>query len=351
MRIVIDDVIYQLQKNRPRGISRMWSNIIPHIKEMLKPHELILVHREGAVHKDFELETHTLPNYSYHTRKEDMGGLDTICKNLKIDLFISTYYTRAPCIKSLVFVHDMIPERRNFYKTRPQFHERADNYANADILVCNSEHTKKDLLRLYGKLLKTEKVSVALLAVSKSFCPAKEQDIERAKAAYKINSDYFIVDGEPTKMMSRIFFYAIASLKKEIRIVSYGGTLTGYMMKICKKYGIRYVNISWLDEEDVPSILSGAKGLVFLSECEGFGLPILEAMACGTPVLCSNNTSLPEVGGDAVNYFTGYKYESIKKSLILFLQNSEQLIEAGIARSKLFSWKTTARKLVEAINV
>ena len=74
-------------------------------------------------------------------------------------------------------------------------------------------------------------------------------------------------------------------------------------------------------------------------------------MACGTPVLCSNNTALPEVGGDAVNYITDYDCESIRKSLILFLQNSEQLIKAGVIRSKLFSWKTMAKKLAEVINV
>ncbi len=349
MRILIDDVIYQLQKDRPRGISRMWTNIIPHVKNM--SHELIMIHREGAVHDNFELETYTLPNYSYHTRKEDMQGLDTICKNLKIDLFISTYYTRTPNTKSLVFVHDMIPERRDFIKTRPQFHERADNYINADILVCNTEHTKKDLINLYGSRLKTKNIFVALLAVSKSFYPAKEEDIKRAKAANKIKADYFIIDGEPTKEMSRHFFEAMSLLKSGIRIVSYGGTLTDYMMRLCKKNGIHYVNISWLNEKYIPSIISGAKGMIFLSEYEGFGLPILEAMACGTPVLCSNNTSLPEVGSNAVHYFQNYERESMKRSLILFLQNSEQLIKAGIARSKLFSWETTAKKLVEAINV
>ncbi len=351
MRIVIDDVIYQLQKNRPRGISRMWSNLIPLMKEMLKHDELILIHRKNAVHKDFELETHTLPNYSYNTRTEDMQRLDALCKKLKIDLFISTYYTRAPLIKSLVFVHDMIPERRDFFKTRPQFCERADNYINADILVCNSEHTKKDLLRIYEERLKTKKIFVALLATSKSFRPAKKQNIKKSKAVYGIKSDYFILDGEPTEKMSDQFFKALSSLKKNISIVSYGGTLKEYMMNDCNKYKISYVNIKWLDEKDVPKIISGAKGMIFLSECEGFGLPILEAMACGTPVLCSNNTALPEIGGDAVHYITNYDYKSIRKNLILFLQNSEQLIEAGLIRSKLFSWETTTKKLVGAINV
>ena len=352
MRIAIDDVIYQLQKNRPRGISRMWSNLIPHMKEMLElKHELILLSREDSVCEDFELEMHKLPNYSYRSRAEDMQRLDTLCKKLQVDLFISTYYTRAPSIKSLVFVHDMIPERRDFFKTRPQFYERADNYVNADILVCNSEYTKKDLLRIYGKQLRTKKIYVSLLAVSNSFYPAKKQDIKKAKTVHGIKSDYFIVDGEPTEEMSNQFFKALSSLKKNISIVSYGGTLKGYMIADCVKYKIPYVNIRWMDEKYVPKIISGAKGMIFLSECEGFGLPILEAMACGTPVLCSNNTALPEVGGNAVHYITNYDYKSIRKNLALFLQNSHHHIKNGLNRSKLFSWKTTAKKLVEAIDV
>ncbi len=108
--------------------------------------------------------------------------------------------------------------------------------------------------------------------------------------------------------------------------------------------------LGYLPEEDLPRLYNLARMLVFPSMFEGFGLPVLEAMACGCPVACSDVTSLPEVGGDAVVYFNPDVeddfYETLKK-----LWNNEELCselrQKGEQRSKMFSWEETAKQTVE----
>ncbi len=103
--------------------------------------------------------------------------------------------------------------------------------------------------------------------------------------------------------------------------------------------------------EEMVQLLSNARGMVFASQAEGFGLPILEAMQCGCPVITSNVTSMPEVGGDAALYVSPNNLEEVRSSIIHLLDNDsvyEQLKFQGLERSKQFSWSTTAAKTVEA---
>ena len=100
---------------------------------------------------------------------------------------------------------------------------------------------------------------------------------------------------------------------------------------------------------DLPLLYSGASILAIPSLHEGFGLPALEAMACGTPVLCSNISSLPEVVGDAAVQIDPYKVDEIADGLQSILENESlrnSLIEKGIERSRQFTWENTAQKVI-----
>ena len=103
-------------------------------------------------------------------------------------------------------------------------------------------------------------------------------------------------------------------------------------------------------EDDLPALYGGATVFVFPSEYEGFGLPVLEAMACGTPVACSNTSSLPEVAGDAVLYFDPTNIESMAHTLDRMLADAElraDLRERGLARASDFSWERTAQETLK----
>jgi len=112
----------------------------------------------------------------------------------------------------------------------------------------------------------------------------------------------------------------------------------------------RVVLTGYADDETLACLYNGASALVYPSLYEGFGLPVLEAMACGCPVLCSNCSSLPEVAGDAAMLIDPHDPAALADSLDTVLHDStlrQHLIEAGLQRSSMFSWNTTALKTLE----
>ncbi len=105
-----------------------------------------------------------------------------------------------------------------------------------------------------------------------------------------------------------------------------------------------------VSDEELVRLYNESELLVFPSFCEGFGLPVLEAMACGTPVVCSNRSSLPEVGGDAVLYCDPDKIEDIKDKIELIITDKtvqEDMIRKGLERVKMFTWRKSTDKHME----
>jgi len=105
----------------------------------------------------------------------------------------------------------------------------------------------------------------------------------------------------------------------------------------------------YVEEEDLPALYNGADLFVFPSLYEGFGLPVLEAMACGTPVVTSNTSSLPEVAGDAALLVDPYDVEEIATAMRRILEDealTAELRAKGLARAKEFSWERTARETI-----
>ena len=106
----------------------------------------------------------------------------------------------------------------------------------------------------------------------------------------------------------------------------------------------------YVPDEDLPGLLSLSDLFVFPSLFEGFGLPTLEAMSCGTPVVTSNVSSMPEVSGDAAHYVNPEDEASIAEGVMSVLQDREyqrELSRRGLARAKLFSWQRTARETIQ----
>ncbi len=107
----------------------------------------------------------------------------------------------------------------------------------------------------------------------------------------------------------------------------------------------RLKSLGFVPDDDLPALYTGATAFVFPSLIEGFGLPVLEAMRCGTPVLTSNVSSLPEVGGDAVIYVNPHDTEEIAASLQRLAEQPDlchSLQERGSLQSRQFSWRRTA---------
>lgn len=153
--------------------------------------------------------------------------------------------------------------------------------------------------------------------------------------------------------------HAFAALKTDLQLVIAGVCKDfSYLEEIriaareCGLNELRFRNLEYVSDEDLPFLYSGARVFVLPSLHEGFGVPIIEAMACGTPVITSNCSSMPEVAGDAAILVDPYSVESISAAMLEALNNparAEELKKAGLERVKQFSWSTSAQKLYELI--
>jgi glycosyltransferase involved in cell wall biosynthesis len=313
-------------------------------------HDLILLQREGSEQNTYGMKTRPIPRYNIAAREADVKTLTSVCKKLKIDLFITTYQTRVKGIKSLTFVYDLIPEILGWLPRSIEAVSRKEDYLLSDILVCISKNTKKDLYSWYD--MTSKQVEMVYLGVSsEDFHPLASCENAGFMEKYKLKSNYIVLDGAILPEAAEIFCKVFSSLNTNFSLLSYGGALKKEVVASCLKYKILYQQVGFLSDKEVLMALSGSKGLIFLSPNEGFGLPVLEAMACKIPVLCSHMTSLPEVGGDSVYYFTDHTYTGIKNGLVPFLNIKDryQLVEKGYTRSKLFTWEKTVQKLVGII--
>jgi len=122
-----------------------------------------------------------------------------------------------------------------------------------------------------------------------------------------------------------------------------------------KKFGLENDVIfpGWIQTDDLTRLLAGAKAMVFPSLYEGFGIPVIEAMACGTPVVCSNTTSLPEVAGEAAILIDPKNKEQLIEAMEKIVSKEElrkDLIEKGLKNVKRFSWEKCARETLRVIS-
>lgn len=210
--------------------------------------------------------------------------------------------------------------------------ERIKKYA--DLVMTISQNSKKDFL----KFAPQARVDVIYPAASLQFKPAS-------------NSSYILSVGtlEPRKNLVRLIKAFLESGLKN-KLVLAGGTGWGSaeIFDLAKKNPGKIEITGFVREEGLPRLFGRAVCLVYPSFYEGFGIPVLEALACGVPVVCSNASSLPEAGGDAAYYIDPYSQNSIKKALIEVVSNEslrKTMIAKGLKQAKKFSWEKSARKL------
>jgi alpha-1,3-rhamnosyl/mannosyltransferase len=173
-----------------------------------------------------------------------------------------------------------------------------------------------------------------------------------ALKAMELPTDYMLFVGtlEPRKNLP-LLIKAAGVCKNDIRIVLVGwkgwGDHSWLQMLENRRLANRIVAIGYVDEESLACLYSNARALVFPSLYEGFGLPILEAMACGCPVICSNTASLPEVAGDAALLINPHNVEELADAIDRIVDDStlrDDLIRKGYGRAACFSWKKTAEE-------
>lgn len=284
----------------------------------------------------------------------------------RADIFIFTQFRLYPTIfakKSFVMIYDIafehypeFIEKKNLQYLKRRVPEAAKK---ADRIITISEFTKKDLVKTYN--IDPDKIIVAHCAVdSRTF--KKTRISSSIKKKYNLPNRYLLYLGtvEPRKNITKLV-KAYSSLPQAIKeqfplVLAGGGGWNDREIKYAIDRASKSSSIilpGYIEEDDIPALYSGAELFLYPSHFEGFGMQILEAMACGTPVITANNSSLPEVGGDAAYYVDDSSVESIKKGIEKLLSEPglrEVLVKRGKHQIKKFSWEKSAQKIIDALN-
>jgi glycosyltransferase involved in cell wall biosynthesis len=269
---------------------------------------------------------------------------------------------------SVVTVHDL------GYLHYPRAHPLLDrlyldfstryNARAASRVIAVSQATKDDLVQHCG--IEPGKITVVYSGWDETKQPVEDKaTIEKVKAGYGIRGDYVLYVGtlQPRKNLGRLL-EAYATVRKQAKrgeapcLVFAGrkGWLYEHITQQVERLGLETEVIfpGYVPQDDLPALLSGARLFVYPSLYEGFGLPVLEAMACGTPVLCSNVASLPEVAGDAALLVDPLDVKSIAEAMNRLLGDEglrAQLVERGYRQVRRFSWDRCARETLAVLEV
>ncbi|MDP2624906.1 MAG: glycosyltransferase family 1 protein [Candidatus Peregrinibacteria bacterium] len=260
-------------------------------------------------------------------------------------------------VKIVVTVHDIVaflfPEGHNkkaVWLERLTLH-RAVKKSHQILTV--SRNTKHDLIKVFN--VSGDKIPIASCASSDKFKPIEDPvRIEAVRKKYDLPDKFILAVGtlSPRKNFDRmILAYAQVLQKHDDTDLVIVGTKGWNFEKIVQFDRSDRVNmIGYVDGDDLPVLYSLAELFVFPSLYEGFGIPPLEAMACGCPVVTSNVSSLPEVVGNAAMLVDPYSVDEIAHAMDVILSNKYvalELREKGLERAKRFSWEESARKIVE----
>jgi len=252
--------------------------------------------------------------------------------------------------------------------TVPQFYPRArvryfrwaipHAVRQADIVVAVSEFTKGELVNVLG--VSESRIRVVLCGIGSQYQPAAEEpDAERIRGRYGLPERFFFSLGvlEPKKNIERLVraYRALpGELRSAVKLVIGGGKSIGWqnesVFALARELGPDIVMTDFIAREDLPTVYRLAEAFVFPSLYEGFGVPPLEAMACGTPVISSNAASLREVVADAALTVDPTRTEEIAQAMQRLIGSESlraELRVKGFANVRRFDWRLAARAMVE----
>lgn len=292
--------------------------------------------------------------------------LPFLARRHRLDGLLSAGMT-APFIcpvPSFVMVYDLqhINQPQNFNRSQLLF-LRTIIYLSARsarAVLTLSERSKRDIVKSYS--IRPEDVVVTCLASDRSvFFRRPPEEVSAIRKKYRLPESFvlYIASSLPHKNYNRLLsaFKLLKEKDKDIKLVLIGARDYGHEAIAAKigELGIEddVVFLGWLPFEDIPVIYSAADLFVFPSLHEGFGIPVLEAMASGVPVVCSGIEPLDEVAGDAAYFVDPLSVESIAKGMQKVLEDRgtrERLVMAGLERAGHFSWERTALQTVGAIS-
>jgi glycosyltransferase involved in cell wall biosynthesis len=351
-RLAIDCLYFQIANT---GMGRVWTALLQEWQKSGFIEHLVLIDRSGTAPKISGASYHTTSSFDFQQPAKESFKLQQICDRYQIDLFLSTYYSIPIGTPTAVLIHDMIPEIFHTDLAVMPLAEKYLSILHADRYMAVSQSTARDLQKYYPHLAESD-ITVALNGVDRRFAPQSTERIQQFKTEYKINKPYFLVVGNRYangnyKNVAH-FFRAVAEYPDRHRyvIVCVGGS-DFLEPELAALVDPAFVYLLSLNDADLVAAYAGATALVYPSRYEGFGLPILEAMACGCPVITCANSALTEVAGEAAIYVSDTDTSDLAMALDKVQQPTvrEYLIAQGLERARLFSWEKTAATIADLL--
>jgi len=360
MEVVIDGYIYHAQKTG--GISRIFNEVLP-VMCLLDPSisiKLIMHTTKSDLSKRIEqiiipnLEKYLLPRNLW---KDFYPFLNNLLINQKVKytknrIFHSTYYRSLAGWrgKQIFSVYDLIYEKypEAFNDARDVIHLKSQAFKRADHLICISNATKQDLIHHYN--IPEEKISVSHLGYGEQFRPVKSSDID-----FRMDAPFILYVGGRAKykgFSDLITAYSEWPLRRDIKLVVVGNEWTKQEAELLSKMGIenQVLPLGQIDDQKLCDLYNQARAFVYPSHHEGFGLPLLEAMACACPLIASSIPSTHEVAGNVPFYFEAGNPESLLEALDVCIEKNRRdadQIKMGLLWVKQYSWQKTAQAMID----
>ncbi len=371
MKILIDARLYSPKYT---GIGRYAYELIKYLQELDTQNEYVVF-----LNPD-EFEAFNCPSQRWTKKKIDIPHYSlkeqtdfyTILMNENADMTyfphfnVPVRYTRP----FVVTIHDLTLHYYPYKEYSPKWSLKKQiqmwvykyimkkTVQHAQHIVAISDSTKNDLQKEYH--IKDEKITVILEGVPEHFQKASDEQLQKMKEMFGINKSYLLYTGvwRSHKNLLKLIraFHQLIQEGKDIQLVLTGKKDPAYpeIPALITSLGLknRVFLTGFVSEEELIALHSGAEVFVFPSLYEGFGLPPLEAMQFGVPVVTSNKASLPQVCADAAEYCDPEKAEDIARAIIHVLDSAErrqELIEKGTENLKRFSWKTMTSGILDIL--
>jgi glycosyltransferase involved in cell wall biosynthesis len=347
------------------GIGTYIRNLLRHLARMDRQTEFVVLCRESdhatidGLGTNFRPVIETAGNYS----AAEQVKVPLTLRRERVGLFHAPHYvlpTLVPC-RSVVTIHDCIhlmfpqylPNRLALTYARMSMAMAARRAAR---VITVSESSKRDILRYFD--IDPEKITVIPNAYDERFgIEPIEEDVVRVRERYQLHDEFVLYAGnvKPHKNLERLIdaFQIVRSRGLDrLKLVLIGDDISKYasLRRAVHQHQLhKYVRfLGYLPEETLAVLYRLAGVFVFPSLYEGFGLPPLEAMASGTPVVTSNVSSLPEVAGDAAVLVDPYDADAIADGIFRVLTDERlrrDLRQRGLARARQFSWEQSVKRV------
>lgn len=367
-----DDLMFYLNENFPNVTFKFINkNLARGIYKKLK-HQKDIYKQENKLLKKVLMQILLCILSPISKLLNKLENISIVKKINECDAYLSLMFKKPKGvkIKSYNMLYDLVPlllpaHHNQTFAKGDWLYGLCESLNKNDYYFAISEATKNDFLKYYP-IIDKNKIQTTYLACNESFKQESNDKIILAKEKYNIPLDkkyvFSLCTLEPRKNLIRTVKTFVEFIKKndinDLVFVLGGGHWEMFIKKLeqeitnLKDFSGKIIKIGYVDDEDLAALYSGAEWFTYTSRYEGFGLPPLEAMSCGCPVITSNNTSLPEVVGDAgilIDWDSDEQHINAYEKYYFDKNLREENSKKGLERVKQFSWEKCTNEIMNVI--